>query len=296
MNPARDEATATTVTLHDVVAVIGSTWRLWLGGAVLGCIIGATLAYVTEPTYRAAVTVMPVSESPDSGALGRLASQFGGLAGVASIGAMEDDGREEALAVIRSQAFTERMILEEDLLPMLFHKRWDPNAKTWSVEPGHVPSLWDGWNLFDKRIRTIIEDRERNLVTIRIEWRDREIAARWANAIVQRANRELRDRRLAEIDRSLQHLQGELVGAQFVELRQAIAKVMEAQVSSRMIASTRPEYAFRILDPARAPDADRPISPKKALWIVLGTVAGGLAGFGVGLIAIYSRRRRGIAT
>lgn len=280
-----------TVTLEDAVVLVVRLRRFWIVGALTGFLLAASIAFVTEPTYRAAVTVMPVTGS-GGGAAAQLAGQFSALAGLAGITGIDDDRREEALAVIKSQAFTERFIADESLLPVLFHKLWDAERGAWNVDPSRVPTLWDGWNLFDKKIRTVIEDRERNLVTIRIEWRDRQLAARWANTIVDRANRELRERKLAEIDRSLQYVQEELSRAQLMELRQAIAKVMEAQVSSRMIASTRPEYAFRTIDPARPPDADRPVSPKKALWAVLGTVMGSLAGFAIGLTWIYARRRR----
>jgi len=290
---AEDHRSERTVTLFDVAGLIRNLWPYWLAGALIGGLVAGAVAFTVRPIYRASTVVMPVSAQDSGGTLARLAGQFGGLASLAGLGGMQSDGRNEAIAVLKSQAFTEKFIVDENLLPVLFADKWDGATGKWKVsDPSETPTLWDAWLLFDKRIRTIIEDRDRGLVTVRVEWHDPEQVSRWANLMVERANQQLRDRKLAEIDANLAYLQGELGKAQLVELRQAIGKVMESQVSERMIASGRKDYAFRPLDPARAPDPDRPESPKKALWIVLGTVGGMLLGFALGTLRAYGRQRR----
>jgi uncharacterized protein involved in exopolysaccharide biosynthesis len=290
--PVQPQATERTLTLFDLARLLRSMWPFWLGGAILGGLVAGIVGFSVRPVYRASTVVVPVSPQDSGGTLARLAGQFGGLASLAGLGGMQSDGRDEAIAVLKSQAFAEQFIVDEKLLPLLFADRWDAAGQSWKVEdPSKVPSLWDAWLVFDRRIRTVIEDKDRGLVTVRVEWHDPEAAARWANLLVERANVQLRERKLAEIEANLAYLQRELASAQLVELRMAISKVLESQVSERMIASGRADYAFRSLDPARAPDADRPESPKKALWIVLGTVAGALLGFAFGTLRAYIRRR-----
>jgi uncharacterized protein involved in exopolysaccharide biosynthesis len=282
-----------TVTLFDVAGLVRTLWPYWLGGALIGCVVAGTAAFSVRPVYRAATIVVPVSLQDSGGTLARLAGQFGGLASLAGLSGMQSDGRDEAIAVLKSQSFSEKFIVDENLLPVLFAGKWDSVKGSWKVrDSGKVPTLWDAWVLFDKRIRTVIEDKDRGLVTVRIDWHDPREAARWANLLVDRANQQVRERKLAEIDANLDYLKGELAKVQLVELRQAIGKVMESQVSERMIASGREEYAFRRLDPARAPDLDRPQSPQKALWIVLGTAGGTLLGFALGTLRAYARQRR----
>jgi uncharacterized protein involved in exopolysaccharide biosynthesis len=282
------------VTLIDLIGLVRRLWRFWLGGVLAGLAVAACVAFLSKPVYRASTTVVPVSAAEAGGALAKLAGQFGGLASIAGINMNGSQDRDESVALLKSRSFAERFILDEDLLPILFADKWDPSSNSWrETRPDKVPTLWDAWLKFDRKIRTLIEDRDRGLVTLRIEWVDPEVAARWANVLIERANSELRTRKLAEIDRNLGYLQKELDRATLVELRQAIAKVMESQINERMIASSREEYAFRALDPARAPDLDRPEFPKKALLIVLGAVAGGLIGFALGLLRVYMQRARG---
>lgn len=269
--------------------------RYWIAGLLLGAVAGASVAFLSTPIYRASVTVIPVSAQETGGALARIAGQFGGLAGLAGIGLPTGDVRNEAVALLKSQAFAEQMIVDEAMMAALFPEKWDAETGDWrAMAPRDVPTLWDAWLLFDKKMRSVIEDRERGLVTVRMEFSDRELAAHWANTIVERINRQMREQKLADIDRSLDYLRVELAQADLVELRQAIAKVMEAQVNERMIAYTRADYAFRVLDPARAPDPDRPVFPNKALIIVISTVAGALLGLFAGMLTIYvsSRRRK----
>jgi uncharacterized protein involved in exopolysaccharide biosynthesis len=130
-------------------------------------------------------------------------------------------------------------------------------------------------------------------VTIRVEWFDPELAARWANLMVARANEDLRARKLRQLESSLEFLQSELRKAQLVELRTAISQVMESQINERMLANVRPEYAFRVIDPAVAADVDQPERPKKLLLAAVGLAAGTLLGLVVGLVVAYVRRHPG---
>jgi uncharacterized protein involved in exopolysaccharide biosynthesis len=51
-----------------------------------------------------------------------------------------------------------------------------------------------------------------------------------------------------------------------------------------MFANVNPEYVFRVVDKAMAPDADDRISPKKALMMIEGLVLGLVIGV-IGVLA-----------
>lgn len=281
------------VTLVDLVNLIRGLARFWVTGLVLGVLVGAVASFVATPVYRASTTVLPVSGQEMGGVLARISGTFGSLAGLAGTALPGGDLRNEAVAMLKSQSFAELMIQEEGMMPQLFPEKWDSAAGRWKPMPAdEVPTLWDAWVIFDREVRKVIEDRDRGLVTVRIEWSDRLLAAKWANKIIERVNRQLRDRKLAEINLRLQYLEKELSQTSLVELKQAISKVIEEQVNERMIALTRADYAFRVLDPARAPDADRPIFPKPALLIVLCGAGGMLLGLLLGAFVVYASDRR----
>jgi len=132
----------------------------------------------------------------------------------------------------------------------------------------------DAFEYFDKKLRTVIEDRDRGLITVRVDWRNREQAANWANLMIRMVNSRLRARKLSELDKNLAYLNQELGKTSVLELRDSLAKLIEAQTNERMLANGREEYAFRVVDPAVVPDVDRYESPRKALMTALGFMVG----------------------
>lgn len=284
-----------TVTLRDITATVGAMRWYWLGGAAAGLAIAIAAALLMQPTYRASITVMPVTDSRQiAGPIPGLLARFGGGAG---LGIGDQSNRDEAIAVLKSRQFTQQLIADEALMPVLFADQWDARAGRWTeTRPELIPTEWDAWQYFDRRIRSIREDQDRGLITIDIDWGNPAQAARWANLLVSRANADLRQRRLSELEKSLAQLEKELQNAQFVELRQAIASVIESQVNERMLAKTRREFAFRVIDPAQPPDADQPESPRPVFYAALGLTLGALAGLLAGLLRRYAAHSGPAAT
>ena len=278
------------MTLHEIFIVLARSWRYVAAGALLCCAAAVGIALLTPRVYRAEVVAV-LTEDATGNPLSRIAGQFGGLAALGGVSLPTGSNRNETLALLKSREFATRIIEDEGLMPVLFARRWDAGTRRWRVtNPADVPTLFDAWELFDKRIRTVIEDRDRGLVTLRIEMRDRKLAADLANSMVVKLNEALRQRKLQELDDSIEYLQRELVKTTLVQLRDAMASVMETQVSERMLATARKDYALRVIDPARTPDARRYVWPKPALAGALGLVLGGMLGFVAARVKSYLRR------
>jgi LPS O-antigen subunit length determinant protein (WzzB/FepE family) len=123
---------------------------------------------------------------------------------------------------------------------------------------------------------------------ISIVWSDRYAAAEWANLLVAEADKALRDRAIAEQNRSLEYLKAEAAQTFSVEIGTAISKLTETELKNAMVARTRDAYAFKVVDPAVAADRKHRDSPNKPLIVAMGA---GL-GFVVGVIVAAVRRRR----
>jgi uncharacterized protein involved in exopolysaccharide biosynthesis len=235
-------------------------------------------AYLVTPTYRVTAKLMPrEGENPAAG-VQSLLGQFGGLAALAGIGFGASLDEQEAIAWLKSRALVERFVARKDLMPVLFEEQWDPVKKGWRTDQQHAPTIDDAWSLFDRRIRRVHQDAKSKLVTLEIAWKDRELAAVWANELVEQANEELRQRALREADASLDSLTQQLDGVDAVELKQSIYRMMEAQINRKVLAKARPDYAFALLDPATIPDADRFASPRRRLLVLVSVPLGLFAG------------------
>ncbi len=264
------------VTLVDYWRVIRHYRWLIIACAIIGLGAGAALALITTPIYKVDVVFVAVEEESDGSPLTALASQLGSFATVAGLeGAAGGRTKDEAVATLQSRAFTELFIQEEGLMPVLFHEDWDESAGDWKVaDIADIPSAWDAYELFDTEVRAISEDLITGLLTLTIEWSDRELAADWANGLITRLNQHMRERAIRDARKSLDYLNNELAKTSVVELEQAIYRLIETQINKIMLANVRDEYVFKVIDPAVVPDADEFIWPNRPLLLVGGLLFG----------------------
>lgn len=284
----------------DVRVLIARLWkqRWWIAAvAVVFGAAAAAYAFTALPVYRVASVLVPAGaeRSGMSAGLNSAMGQLGGLASLAGInlGGGGDLETEEALAVLRSREFTERFITDLKLMPVLFAKRWDAEKQGWR-EDKRQPTLAEAYKYFNKEVRSVTRDKKTGLVTLQLEWTDRQQAAAWANELVQRLNAEMRARAIAKADASIGYLEKEQADTTVVTTRDAISRLMEAQIKQRMLANVTIEYAFRVVDRALPPDDDDYIWPRRMLLLAGGLMLGGvLSSIGVLLISAFSPLGRG---
>jgi uncharacterized protein involved in exopolysaccharide biosynthesis len=268
--------------------------RWWVIGASAACgAIAVAIAFLLTPTYKATTVLAPAKYDSMGG--GSLSSALGQLGGLASLAGLDLGGGglqvEESLAVLRSRGFTQRFIVDQDILRQLFPKRWDGVKGRWRAGD-KAPTPADGARYFEKKVRTLTHDKKTGLVTLSIEWRDPATAAQWANQLVAQVNAEMRARAIASTSASLSYLQKELDATVAVDTRQAINRLVENQINQRMFANVTEEYAFRIVDRALTPEREDRVFPNKALFLVGGGMLGLLAGAAFALVAGSPARRR----
>lgn len=252
-----------------------SARRWWIIASIaLFTTVLTAFAFLKTPVYRASTVLIPAGTGSD-GDMKAMLGQVSGLAALAGINVgAKDDSTDEALAVLRSRQFTEAFINAENLMPQLFPRQWDSSTKGWKAGLEHPPTMAEAYFYFDRKVRTIEQDKKSSLLTVQINWKDRELAAQWANQLVARLNTEMRTRATASANLSISFLQNELDSTNVVAVRDAVSRLLESQIKKRMFANVSRDYAFRVVDPAVAPDEDDPVAPNKPLLIAAGPIAG----------------------
>lgn len=242
--------------------------RVLIGVVTLFCVgVAAAFAFLSTPLYRAETLLVP-AENTDKAASPLL--QLGALESFAGIGLGGGDSAE-ALAALTSRVFTDAFIREEKLMPVLYSGRWDAARGTWA-EGEEVPTAWDAYRMFDRKVRFVSKDVKTGLVTLAIEWRDPDLAAQWANRLVQRINAERRAEAIREAETSITYLKEQLAETSLVEMQRAIYQLIEAKIKKIMVARSLDEYAFKVIDPAVAPQEIS--SPRRLPLILLGLLFG----------------------
>jgi uncharacterized protein involved in exopolysaccharide biosynthesis len=273
------------------VQLVAKRW--WVAASVIG--FGAACAaieFLSTPTYRAVVVMEPTVTERGADIMGLGSSQLGGLASIAGLALGPKDAEtEEAIAVLESREFTDKFIASKQLMPKLFASKWNSVTGTWKVGPAKQPTQSRAYKFF-QQIRSVVRDRKAGLVTLEIDWRDREEAAQWANELVMLLNLEMRSRAIARADASMSFLQKELQTTTTVEGRGAISRLMETQLKQRMLANVTPDYSFRVIDRAVPADRDDPVWPRKRVLLVGGPFSGLIFGVVVALYFGPSRARR----
>jgi len=274
------------VYVGDILGALLRRWPLVL--VVTGIFTAAGLAYALfgTPWYRAEVQLLPRDDKPGTGLSSQLA-QLGGLAGLAGIN-LGSSGKEEPMAVLRSQGFARRFIEKNDLVVVLLADEWDAKTGQWKDRRGPEPDIRDAVREFERTVRRISEDRKLGLVTVSIEWKDPEVAASWANKMVDQVNDELRARALDEAETNVRYLQEQMRQTDLLSLQQSIGRLLESELQKLMLARGKEDFAFRIIDGAEPPK--RQSRPKRAV-VVLGGFTLGLLVSLVGVFAAASAGR-----
>ncbi len=250
--------------------------RKFLVGSIIvaSATVAVLISYLFTPIYLTEATLIPAESADGSGALQRL----GDLGGLASLGGLSigTSSKEttESIALLKSRQLAMGFIRDENLLPIIFAKKWDPDRHTWTVSSDDIPTANDAYRYFNKKIRYVSEDKKTGLVTLRIEWRDRRMAVVWAEELIKRVNDEMRGHAIQESNASIGLLKEQLASTSVVPLQQSISALIEAQVKRRTYALVRPDFAFRIIDPPVVPDSKNHIFPNRILFLFLGILTG----------------------
>ncbi len=264
------------INLLELWKVIWQDRKIIFVSIFIAAVLSIIISLLLPNYYKAEVLLAPVSSDDKSKGLSSTLGSLGGLASLAGISLGSSSSAEENLAILKSREFLWNFIESENMLPILFVSDWDPVKKRWiENDPDELPSPWDTYRLFveDKLLTTSI-DKDSGLVTVAIEWTDPELAAEWANKLVQRLNSYLRTQAIERSQNNLKYLNEELSGSQVEEMRLTLYSLIAEEQRKTMLANTQKEYAFRVVDPAIEPDMKS--KPKRSLIVVLSVILGSI--------------------
>lgn len=263
--------------LIEIRNLIAANPKLILFCAILLSGAGFVIGLVATPLYHAEIVVTEAQRAgsgQNGGALGQLGG-LAGLAGAALGGASNTPASREALAVIESRHLAELFVAQEGIAEKM-------------SKPGAKPlTLWRAVKAFREHVLTVRSDPKKGTLTIGMDWKDADVAAKWSNAYVALANETLRVRAATEAKKNIDYLNVEISHTNVLDLQKVFYELIESETKTLMLASGKSDYAFTIVDPAVAPEAR--LWPKRTMLVVVGFVLGLLLGFGVAALRKYLR-------
>ena len=274
------------IDLLDLWDILAQKWLWIVTGTGLSAIIAVAVAFLMTPIYRSEVVLVSADDSGGKGGVSALAAQFGGLADLTGVN-LGGGGKSEAVAVLKSNALKAGFVKDNQLMPVLFDDKWDASSGKWKEDdPKKIPTLNRAVELLTKDVVNISEDKKTGVITLAVEWKDRTLAAAWANDLVRRSNDIIRTRAIDEAQRTIDFLHQESKKTSVVEIQQTIYRLLEANYKTVSTANAREQYAFKVVDPAVPADENRRARPKRALIVILATLAGAF----LSILAVFVHR------
>ena len=189
----------------------------------------------------------------------------GGLAAMAGISLPSgtDDKTLIAIETVKSKKFISEFLIRHEALPALMAPiSWNSTEDILEVGEYHgsIQQATEQW----KRIFTVEKlSKVEPFVLMTITHISPTQARDWLVYIVEDLNKILSQRDVAEVKESIKYLEEQISNTNVSDLKQLFYGMIESQTSKAMLAEVRSEYAFRVIDPAIAPELKH--SPHRAV-------------------------------
>jgi len=266
----------------------------WLIMAVTFVFAVASVLYALSlpNIYKSEALLAPAEES-SGGGLASMGGQFGGLASLAGVnlGGGAADKTTLALSVLKSREFIFYFIEKHSLLvPLMAAKGWDrekdeliidsdaynPTTGVWvrDVSPPNKPkpSMQKAYNEFTQRL-SVSQDKESSYISLGFESYSPSASKQWVDWLVEDINLKLKERDVAEAERSIKYLKAQLEKTSVTDMQSIFYELIEEQTKTIMFAEVRDEYVFKTIDAAVVPELKS--KPKRALICIFGIMLGG---------------------
>lgn len=283
------------IDLRELIAALWGSKTTILGIVLISALISVFVALSLPNKYTSQALLAPRSDSAAGGALGQMASQFGGLASLAGVnlGGLGDQGSTAvAIEMLKSREFFGTYLYDEVLIDLMAAEGWDRdtgkvliadslfdvNTATWvrdvSAEFQVKPSVQEAHKKFSEGFLGISVDKKTGFVTVAVTHYSPTVARNWVALVVKGVNEAVRARDVEEAEKSVAFLNDQRSKTNLVSLTEVFADLIEQQTKTVMLASASDEYVFQVIEPPVAPELKS--EPKRALICLLGTLLGGM--------------------
>ena len=236
---------------------------------------------LTLPNMYRAEVLLASSESKNQ----NTSAASTGLAVLAGVNLQSTDNKTLiAIETLKSRKFISEFLIRHEALPALMAPiSWNSEEDILEVGEYHG-SIQEATKRF-KNIFFVGKLSTRTpFVLMTIEHISPTQGRDWLEAMVKDLNQFLSERDLAEVENSIKYLQEQINKTNVSDLQKLFYSMIEAQTGKAMLAEVRPEYVFRVIDPAIAPELK--YSPYRAI-ITLQSVVYSLVAIIVLCVLLY---------
>ena len=256
--------------------------------------------------YTSSATLSPVD---NSGSMSSMLGSYSSLAGLAGINVGGNSSKsEEAIERIKSlDFFSNHFIPNIKLEDLSAVEDWDSEnnsviynekvfnetEKKWirkvSFPLKTVPSNQEAYEEYQK-ILSIYESKKTGFIVISVSHPSPYIAKEWTEIIIYNINESMREIDREESLNSIDFVTKLMETTKLSEIRDALARLVENQMQTLMMASASEGYVFNVIN---APVVqEKKSAPSRALICILGTLFGLVIGIFISLFLHFFRKEK----
>jgi uncharacterized protein involved in exopolysaccharide biosynthesis len=261
------------IDLLELIRTLLGAWKTIASISVFCTCLAIAYALSVPESFKAE-TLLASAQEDQSGVPSSL-SQFGGLAAMAGISIPSSSNIERVLATLETREFLKQFISKRNLLSIIFDEKWDKSSATWKkIEGQEEITIEDGIVPLQGAIE--VDQDKSGLVILSVSWKDPDIAAQWANDLVQQINEQLREQAIADSQKRVGYLEQELAKTTLQDMRAVLYNLLESEKQKAMLANVNEDFALEVIDPAVAPEIRE--KPNRKLIVAVGGFCGGFLG------------------
>ena len=283
------------IDLRDLLTVLWAAKKTIVRVVLISALVSVLVALYLPNKYTSEALLAPRSDSGAGGALGQMASQFGGLASLAgvSLGGLGDQSATAvAIELLKSREFFGTYLYDTVLIDLMAAQGWDrgtgkvlvdnslfdSKTATWvrdvSEEYQVKPSVQEAHKAFSEEFLSVTEDKKTGFVRVAVTHYSPTVACDWVTLIVEGVNEAVRARDVEEAEKAIAFLNQQRLKTNLISLTEVFAELIEQQTKTVMLANASDEYVFQIIEPPVASELES--EPKRALISALGALLGGI--------------------
>ena len=256
---------ALTISLPDLINIFKKSLFLIISITALFSIISIFYSLSLEKYYRSTLLMVPAEGISQSSGQG-LGALLGGITGSSS--SMNSGiNSEEALAILKSRSFIESFVEEKNYLTTIFNTSWDEESLEWKTD--EPPTLLDSYEFISDNLKITFD---KSLITLSIDMNKAELSSSLLNDMISKVNSHIKDRSIEDGNKSIFFLDSEIRKTNLAASKLMLYGLIEQQTQIIMLANTRDEYAFKVIDPAVRPI--HPAGPNRKVIVILITFMG----------------------
>ena len=250
--------------------------------SLLGAVLSVGYALSLPNIYTSEAILAPKS---GSSGLSGLAGQFGGLAGLAGIdiGGGDVSKTQIALATLKSRGFFAEYIYEDVLVALMAAKGWDAASNELIINNNIYNKETDQWEskptiqqayLNFSAATAVSENKRTGFISLRVTHQSPTVASEWIEIILESIETSVRERDVAEAEKSIIFLEAESGTTSLISLNEVFAGLIEEQTKKIVLANASEEYVFRVIEPPVA--AEIKSGPNRSTICIFGGLLAGM--------------------